>query len=115
MKAPSMTGTSNINYLSISLPDGQDASSSSISDPLKNPINNKKDFHVHESLSEVPDGFEPPIRELQSHALPLGYGTIIFILNFPEAVLLVSGKFCVLCKTLSKLESLDEAATAASH
>ena len=81
-----MTGTSNINYLSISLPDGQDASSSSISDPLKNPINNKKDFHVHESLSEVPDGFEPPIRELQSHALPLGYGTIIFILYFPEAV-----------------------------
>ena len=81
-----MTGTSNNNYLSISLPDGQDASSSSISDPLKNPINNKKDFHVHESLSEVPDGFEPPIRELQSHALPLGYGTIIFILNFPEAV-----------------------------
>ena len=27
-------------------------------------------------FSEVPDGFEPPIRELQSHALPLGYGTI---------------------------------------
>ena len=25
---------------------------------------------------KVPDGFEPPIRELQSHALPLGYGTI---------------------------------------
>ncbi len=24
----------------------------------------------------MPDGFEPPIRELQSHALPLGYGTI---------------------------------------
>ena len=81
-----MTGTSNINHLSISLPDGPDASSSSISDPRKKPINNKKDFHVHESLSEVPDGFEPPIRELQSHALPLGYGTIIFILNFPEAV-----------------------------
>jgi hypothetical protein len=36
------------------------------------------------------------------------------ILHFPEAVLLVSGKFCVLCKTLSKLESLDEAAIAAS-
>ena len=28
------------------------------------------------SFPEVPDGFEPPIRELQSHALPLGYGTI---------------------------------------
>ena len=63
---------------------------------------------------EEPTGFEPAIRELQSHALPLGYGTIIFILNFPEAVLPVSGKFCALCKTLSKLESLDEAATAAS-
>ena len=29
-------------------------------------------------FSEVPDGFEPPIRELQSHALPLGYGTIYY-------------------------------------
>ena len=25
---------------------------------------------------QVPVGFEPTIRELQSHALPLGYGTI---------------------------------------
>ena len=98
MKAPSMTGTSNINYLSISLPDGQDASSSSISDPLKNPINNKKDFHVHESLSEVPDGFEPPIRELQSHALPLGYGTIIFILNFPKLFYRFQESFALFAK-----------------
>ncbi len=27
-------------------------------------------------LSEVLNGFEPMIRELQSHALPLGYSTI---------------------------------------
>ena len=32
---------------------------------------------------EVPVGFEPTIRELQSHALPLGYGTIFDYLS-PE-------------------------------
>ena len=101
-----MTGTSNINYLSISLPDGQDASSSSISDPLKNPINNKKDFHVHESLSEVPDGFEPPIRELQSHALPLGYGTKIFNLNFPKP--LCSELLPVSRKVLRSLQNFEQ-------
>ena len=32
----------------------------------------------------MPDGFEPPIRELQSHALPLGYGTIFFYKETPR-------------------------------
>lgn len=27
---------------------------------------------------EAPDGFEPTVRELQSHALPLGYGAVTF-------------------------------------
>ena len=30
-------------------------------------------------LYEVLNGFEPMIRELQSHALPLGYSTISYI------------------------------------
>ena len=35
----------------------------------------KKRQEINLLSLEVPDGFEPPIRELQSHALPLGYGT----------------------------------------
>ncbi len=35
----------------------------------------KKPYALRLGFIEVPDGFEPPIRELQSHALPLGYGT----------------------------------------
>ncbi len=31
---------------------------------------------MRQSLYEVLNGFEPMIRELQSHALPLGYSTI---------------------------------------
>ena len=41
---------------------------------------NKKPLNIerYNDLLKVPDGFEPPIRELQSHALPLGYGTIFY-------------------------------------
>ncbi len=38
-------------------------------------LKNKKHRILLSVFKEVPDGFEPPIRELQSHALPLGYGT----------------------------------------
>ena len=42
----------------------------------------KKPYALRLGFIEVPDGFEPPIRELQSHALPLGYGTIfIYLFN----------------------------------
>ena len=37
----------------------------------------KKDpEEIFEIFTEATDGFEPTIRELQSHALPLGYGAL---------------------------------------
>ncbi len=39
---------------------------------------------IIEAFLEVPVGFEPTIRELQSHALPLGYGTIFIFDKLPE-------------------------------
>ena len=39
-------------------------------------MNKARKHNVYRLCQKVPDGFEPPIRELQSHALPLGYGTI---------------------------------------
>lgn len=35
------------------------------------------------SVFKVTDGFEPTIRELQSHALPLGYDAILNYMLFP--------------------------------
>ena len=37
-----------------------------------------------QTFLEVPDGFEPTIRVLQTHALPLGYGTIFIIEKTPR-------------------------------
>lgn len=34
------------------------------------------------SVFKVTDGFEPTIRELQSHALPLGYVAIVYTMQF---------------------------------
>ena len=35
------------------------------------------------AFEEVPPGFEPGIEVLQTFALPLGYGTIYYIICFP--------------------------------
>ena len=40
---------------------------------IKRKSNKKFEFDIN---LEDPVGFEPTIRELQSHALPLGYGSI---------------------------------------
>ena len=39
----------------------------------------KSDAVASDALIEVLNGFEPMIRELQSHALPLGYSTILIL------------------------------------